>query len=86
MNIIHNLPEVAILLGLLSMVMGGVLLAACQSTAETQVEAQPDVNCTLPKEIETMDLPETGAIPNTAIPPIDASAPTKTETATFSLG
>jgi hypothetical protein len=71
--------------GLLALVLGG-LLAACQSTAETQVEARPDVNCTLPKEIEPMDLPETGAIPNTTIPPIDASAPTKTETATFSLG
>ena len=64
----------------------GALLAACQSTAQTQVEAQPDVNCSLPKEIEPMDLPETGAIPNATIPPIDASAPTKTETATFSLG
>jgi hypothetical protein len=64
----------------------GGLLAACQPAAETQVEAQPDVNCSLPKEIEPMDLPETGALPNTNIPPIDASAPTETETATFSLG
>lgn len=64
----------------------GGLLAACQSTAETQVEARPDVNCSLPKEIEPMDLPETGALPNATTPPIDASAPTKTETATFSLG
>ena len=68
-----------------ALVLGG-LLAACQSTTETQVEAQPDVNCALPEEIEPMDLPETGALPDTTIPPIDASAPTKTETATFSLG
>ena len=68
-----------------ALVLGG-LLAACQPTAETQVEAQPEVNCSLPQEIEPMDLPETGAIPNATIPPIDASAPTKTETATFSLG
>jgi len=68
-----------------ALVLGG-LLAACQSTAETQVEAQPDVNCSLPEEIETMDLPETSAIPDATIPPIDASAPTQTETATFSLG
>jgi hypothetical protein len=71
--------------GLLALVLGG-LLAACQSTAETQVEAQPDVNCSLPKEIKPMDLPETGALPGTTIPPIDASAPTQTKTATFSLG
>ena len=71
--------------GLLALA-GGVLLAACQPTAESQVEAQPEVNCSLPKEIEPMDLPETGAIPDATIPPIDASAPTKTETATFSLG
>ena len=71
--------------GLLALVLGG-LLAACQPTAQTQVEAQPDVNCSLPKEIESMDLPETGALPETTIPPIDTSAPTRTETATFSLG
>ena len=64
----------------------GGLLAACQSITETQVEAQPDVNCSLPEEIETMDLPETGALPDATIPPIDASAPTLTKTATFSLG
>ena len=71
--------------GLLALVLGG-LLVACQPTAETRVEARPEVNCSLPQEIEPMDLPETGAIPNATIPPIDASAPTKTETATFSLG
>jgi len=72
--------------GLLALVLGGVLLAACQSTAETQVEAQPDVNCPLPEEIETMEQTEHSVLPNPVIPPIDASAPTKTETATFSLG
>ena len=64
----------------------GGLLAACQSTTETQVEAQPDVNCTLPQEIEPMEQTEHSVLSNPIIPPIDASAPTKTETATFSLG
>ena len=75
----------AVSVSVVALALGG-LLAACQSTAETQVEAQPDVNCSLPKEIEPMDSPEIGAIPNATIPPIDASAPTQTETATFSLG
>ena len=83
---LNKVTKIAVVsVSLLALVLGG-LLAACQSTAQTQVEAQPDVNCSLPKEIESMDLPETGALPNTTIPPIDASAPTKTETATFSLG
>lgn len=86
MKDLNKVTKIAVIsVGLLALVLGG-LLAACQSTAETQVEAQPDVNCPLPKEIEPMDLPETGAIPNATIPPIDASAPTQTETATFSLG
>ena len=86
MNIIRNLPKVVILLGLLAMVIGGAFLMACLPNVETQVEAQPDVNCSLPKEIETMEQTEHSVSPNPVIPPIDASAPTQKETATFSLG
>ena len=35
---------------------------------------------------ETVNLVDNSAVPNTAIPPIDDSAPGKTETATFALG
>jgi peptide-methionine (R)-S-oxide reductase len=42
MNIIRNLPKVAILLGLLPMVIGGILLAACQPAVETPAEALPE--------------------------------------------
>jgi hypothetical protein len=38
------------------------------------------------KERKTMTLTKTSAVPRTAIPPIDASAPATTETATFALG
>ena len=38
-------------------------------------------------EEDTMvDLPEDGVIPGDSIPPIDASAPAQTKTATFALG
>ena len=86
MSIIRNLPKVVMPFGLLAMVIGGAFLMACLPNVETQTEALPEDGCPLPKEIEPMDLPETRAIPNATTPPIDASAPTKTETATFSLG
>jgi peptide-methionine (S)-S-oxide reductase len=38
------------------------------------------------KEGTTVDFPEDGVIPGDSIPPIDASAPAQTETATFALG
>jgi hypothetical protein len=38
------------------------------------------------KERKTMTLTKTSAVPKAAIPPIGASVPTKTETATFGLG
>jgi hypothetical protein len=38
------------------------------------------------KERKTMTPTKTSSIPNATIPPIDPSAPTKTETATFALG
>ena len=38
------------------------------------------------KERKTMTPTNTSSIPNATIPPTDASAPTKTETATFALG
>jgi hypothetical protein len=37
-------------------------------------------------ERKTMTLTPTSSVHKAAIPPIDASAPTKTETATFALG
>jgi len=39
-----------------------------------------------PKEDTTVDFTEDGVIPDAQIPPIDASAPAQTETATFALG
>jgi peptide-methionine (S)-S-oxide reductase len=39
-----------------------------------------------PKEDTTMDFTKNGVIPDAQIPPIDASAPAQTETATFALG
>ena len=42
MNIIRNLSKVAIILGLSSMVIGGVLLVACQPAVEMPTEALPE--------------------------------------------
>jgi hypothetical protein len=64
----------------------GMFFTSYQSTAENQTETVLDNSCPLPEETETMDLPETNVMPNASKPPIDASAPAKTETATFSLG
>jgi hypothetical protein len=38
------------------------------------------------KEREIMAVTKTNSMPNVAMPPIDCSAPLKTETATFGLG
>ena len=38
------------------------------------------------KEGEVMATTKTNTMPNVAVPPIDASAPLETETATFALG
>ena len=38
------------------------------------------------KENEKTDVTKDGLVPNVGIPAIDASAPVRTETATFSLG
>ena len=38
------------------------------------------------KERKTMTPTKTSPVPTTTLPPIDASAPPKTETATFALG
>lgn len=77
-----------ILSSLMVMVMGTILLASCQPTVENQVEVLPEVACPVPAI-----LPEEGttvmaknAVYNTMIPPMDASAPAKTATATFALG
>jgi len=70
------------------MATGMVFLVSCQPAVESQAEVLPEGGCSVPAT-----LPEEGItdmaksdIYNTAIPPIDASAPAKTETATFALG
>ncbi|MFC1931235.1 hypothetical protein ACFLXJ_03440 [Chloroflexota bacterium] len=64
-----------------------VSLFVFQPSAETQSEALALDSCPTPKEIATMDFTDKSTIPNDAsIPPIDASAPAITETATFALG
>ena len=77
-----------ILSGLMVMVTGTMLLASCQPAVESQAEALPEVGCpvpaTLPEE-GTTDMAKNDVY-NAIIPPIDASAPAKTETATFALG
>ena len=60
--------------GVISVIIGfGILLQACNKMETT-------------KEREIMEAARTNSIPNVAIPPIDRSAPVKTETATFALG
>jgi hypothetical protein len=76
------------LLGLLVMATGTVLLTSCQPAVEIQAEALAEGGCpapaTLPEE-GTTDMAKNDVY-KTIIPPIDASAPAKTETATFALG
>jgi hypothetical protein len=62
------------LTGAMSIVIGfGIFLHACDSMEAT-------------KEREIMAVTKMNAVPNVAVPPIDRSAPLKTETATFGLG
>ena len=62
------------LAGLISIFLGfGLFLHGCDSMKAT-------------KEREIMAMTKTNSIPSIGIPPIDASAPSKTETATFALG
>jgi hypothetical protein len=51
----------------------GVFLHACENRG-------------VEKERQVMEVTQTNAMPNVAIPPIDRFAPLKTETATFALG
>ena len=60
--------------GAISIVAGfGIFLHACNNMEAT-------------KEREIMAVTKTNSRPNVAMPPIDGSAPLKTETATFGLG
>ena len=84
---LNRVPKVILTVVVLMALVSGGLIAACQPAVEIQAEAQSEDACPLPpEEVQAMDLPETSTVPNTAIPPIDASAPTEIETATFSLG
>jgi hypothetical protein len=67
----------------------GGLLASCQTAAETKPVAQAESMCNLPiPEIATMNSTENKdtALHKYDVPPIDAAAPARTVTATFSLG
>jgi hypothetical protein len=82
-GVLYSLLIILILIG-----MGG-LLASCQPAVETEVAAQAEGLCNLPiPETETMNTSEneTMALKEYGIPPIDAAAPDRTMTATFSLG
>ena len=69
-----NLRKWTLLTEAISIVIGvSLFLYACDNLEAT-------------KERETMEVTKTNSIPNYAIPPIDRSAPLKTETATFALG
>jgi hypothetical protein len=62
------------LTGAISILIGlGLSLHACDHVGAT-------------KEREIMEMTQTNSTLNHAIPPIDVSAPLKTETATFALG
>ena len=69
-----NFSKWIFLTGAISVVIGfGIFLHACDHMEET-------------KEREAMAVTKTNLMPNIAMPPIDRSAPLKTETATFALG
>ena len=88
MKIIRPLPKALLVLALLGIITGSGLLIACKATVESPAQALPDDSCDLPQRTADMDKPlnEPGVIAVGAIPPIDAAAPTQTETATFALG
>ncbi len=69
-----NFSRWIFLTGAMSIVIGfGIFLHACDNIEAT-------------KGREIMEVTKMNAMPNVAIPPIDRSAPLKTETATFGLG
>ncbi len=69
-----NFSRWIFLTGAMSIVIGfGILLHACDHMGAT-------------KEREIMAVTKTNSMPNVGMPPIDRSAPLKTETATFGLG
>ena len=74
----------------MAVVLVGVLLVSCQPAVEKQTEALPEDSCELPqrlpKEDKATDPTKNDVMLNATIPLIDASASTKTETATFALG
>ena len=69
-----NFSKWILITGEISTVIGfGIFLHACNNMKAT-------------KEREIMATTKTNSMPSIGIPPIDASAPLKTETATFALG
>jgi hypothetical protein len=74
-----------ILFGLLA---GGIGFGlSARFTSETQAEELSGVVCETPQGVVAMkNQPETSLKSSGVIPPIDAAAPVRTETATFALG
>jgi len=88
MRITRAWPKVLPVLALAGIVAGSGFLAACKPATETEVLAPADYSCGLPPKTTAMDTQVAGnkVIAAGAIPPIDAVAPTRTETATFAMG
>ena len=87
-NIIHDLPKMVIVLVLLGILVGLIPLASCQPSDGGQPGTVPGNNCpVIDNTGEDMldELVKTEG-ERRPIPPIDASTPTVTETATFALG
>ena len=69
-----NFRKWIFLTGVIAVFIGfGLFLHACENRGAT-------------KEREIMAVTQTNLMPNVAVPPIDRSAPLRTETATFALG
>jgi hypothetical protein len=69
-----NLKKRILLTGVVAIFVGfGFFLHACENRGAK-------------KERQVMEVTQTNAMPDVAIPSIDRSAPLKTETATFALG
>jgi hypothetical protein len=84
---LNQVPKIILTIVVLMTLVSGGLIAACQPAVGIQAEARTEETCLLPpEEVPAMNLVEASTVPNTAIPPIDTSAPTEIETATFSLG
>ncbi len=86
MTVLFRVIAIMLIAALFTALAMGMFSVYGQSDAGRQTETVPGNGCLFPEENEIMNLPETSVIPNGAIPPIDASAPARTETATFSLG